>query len=267
MKGPFTIICRNHSGSRVLCEAFRQNGFWMGSCENKTRDAREISHFMPEVRKLVEAAFRYPELPPAKKERLQQKMRKLVAKVEDNCPDPESKIAYGWKRVITTFTVQIFLEAFPAGKVVHLIRDGRDVMLSRSIQKMSRLDDPFYRLVVFGDANMSEYRGRPLTTEVIEAYRNEIEMIYWTTVVGFGMKGRMYPRQYLEVLYEDLCSSPVATLSRIFEFLEVPFYPQTKAWAVENVHTTRICKWKNDEQQLKDAISLGEPLLRKLGYL
>jgi len=267
MKGPFTIMCRNHSGSRLLTEAFLQNDFWMGLCDKKTKDAKEFSHKKPEVRHLVQEAFRYSEMPQAEKKQLQQTMRELVEASKNNCPDPASRIAYGWKRIITTFTIQIFLEAYPEGKAIHLIRDGRDAMLSRSRQKMSHLDDPFNRLVVFGNASVSQYRGKPLTPEVIEAYRNEIEMEYWVTAVRFGMRGRMYDKQYMEVFYEDLCRRPAKTLVRVFEFLEVPFYLQTREWIVANASTARIGKWKHCGDEIKDAIRIGEPLLRELGYL
>jgi hypothetical protein len=267
MKGPYTIICRNHSGSRLLCEAFRQNGFWMGMCDNKTRDASEFSRKRPEVKYLVEEAFRYSEMSRSEKEQLQQTMRELVEASKNNCPNPEDKIAYGWKRVITTFTVQIFLEAFPEAKAIHLIRDGRDVMLSRAKYMMSHLDDPFYRLVVFGDRSISQYRGKPLTPEIIEEYRNELEMVYWDTIVRFGMRGRIYQDQYMEVLYEDLCRHPDQTLARIFEFLKVPFHRKTREWIVANSSTARISKWEKCGDEIKDAIEIGEPLLQELGYL
>src|SRR5262245_54384720 len=266
MKGPFVIFCRNHSGSRMLCEAFRQNGFWMGSCENRSRDAEEFADEKPEIRHLVREAFRYRDLPRAQRQRLQEILRGLAGTIERNCPDPERRAAYGWKRIITTFTVEIFLDAFPEGKAVHLIRDGRDVMLSRAKRKIGHLEDPFNRLVVFGNADVSEYRGKRLTPELVEEYRNEIEMQYWVTAVRFGMRGRVDPERYLEVFYEDLCRRPLDTLATVFAFLDVPFRPSAEAWIAANVFTARIGKWMEHEAALQPAISIGEPLLRELGY-
>jgi len=266
MKGPFTIIFRGHSGSRLLCEAFLQNDFWMGLCETKTRDAREFGYRNHEVRRLIKAAFLYPEASPAEKARLQKRMRNLVQNSKNFCPNPASKIAYGWKQAITTFTIQIFLDAYPHAKAIHLIRDGRDVMLSR-LGRISKMDDPLVRLMVFGDANVTEYRGKPLTPEVVEEYRNEIELRHWVTVVRFGMRGRMYANQYMEVRYEELCHRPVETLGRVFEFLEVPFYQKTKEWVLSESSNQRIGKWKDYQQQSIEAVKIGEPLLQELGYL
>ncbi len=268
MKGPFTIICRNHSGSRLLCEAFLQNSFWMGRCENKQRDAQEFSLKKPEVRHLIEEAFRYSELSETQKEELQETMRRLVQNCRNHCPDPESRVAYGWKRIITTFAVEIFLDAFPDGKVIHLIRDGRDVMLSRAKNKVGHLDDPFNRLLVFGDASVSEYQGRPLTEAVIEEFRNQLEMQFWVSMVRFGMKGRVYKNQYMEVSYEELCRSPAETLNAVFEFLNVPFQPRAKDWITRNASIERIGKWKQcPGDELAGGIRLGEALLVELGYV
>ena len=268
MKGPFTIMCRNHSGSRMLCEAFRQNGFWMGLSEDEARDAEEFAQQRPEIRHLVQEAFRYSTLAPDERQGLQRLMRKLVEESKGNCPDPEARVAYGWKRIITTFTVEIFLDAYPQGKAVHLIRDGRDVMLTRAKYKMARLKDPFNALVVFGDAGVSTYRGQPLTPEVIAAYRNELEMRYWVTMVEFGRRGRSYPDQYLEVFYEDLCRQPVGTLEKVFDFLEVEFCSSAREWARRNAHTKSIGKWQRvGSAELQDAVAIGKPLLRELDYL
>jgi hypothetical protein len=239
----------------------------MGMSDNKTGDTKELSpNRRPEVTFLVQEAFRYSELSQTEKEQLQQKMRELVETVRHNCPNPDSMIGYGWKLGITIFTVEIFLEAFPEGKVIHLIRDGRDVMLSRR-KRSKKLDDPFNKLVVLGDASVSQYRGQPLTSQVIKKYRNELEMHHWVTAVRFGMRGRRFKDQYMEILYEELCTRPVETLAKVFGFLEVPFYPQTSEWIVANASTARIGKWKQHGDEINDAIKIGEPLLRELGYL
>ena len=267
MKGPFPIFCRGHSGGRLLAEAFIQNGFWMGLSEGKTRDAMEFSQRNPEVQHLVREAFHYPDMTASEKLAVQQRLRDLVGLSRNNCPDPEARVAYGWKRAITTFMVQIFFDAYPQGKAVHLIRDGRDVMLSRLNRRMNGLDTPLNRLVVFGDEKIEEFLGEPLTKRTIKHMRDEIEMQHWVTAVEFGRRGRNYNGRYLEVRYEDLCSHPVETLTAVFEFLGTPFRPEARAWAAANASTQRIGKWKTNQQELENAIKIGEPLLRELGYV
>jgi hypothetical protein len=240
---------------------------WMGVSDNQQRDSKEFDQKNPVVRYLVQAGFRYSELTERPKLELQRLMSGLVEQSKGNCPDPEDRIAFGWKRAITTFTCEIFLDAYPEAKTVHLIRDGRDVMLSRLQSRMKKLDDPFNRLVVFGDPSVSEYRGKPLTQSVIEEYRNEIEMHHWVTAVSFGLKAAKYADRYLDVRYEDLCSRPEETMTRVFEFLDVPFSEEARTWVKGNVSVQAIGKWKGREAELEDAIRIGEPLLKRFGYI
>lgn len=237
----------------------------MGLSDNEQRDASEFSQGKAEVRQLVRAAFRYPEMTNAEKKRVQGVMISLVEGSKRNCPDPENRVAFGWKRPVTTFTCEIFLDAYPEAKTIHLVRDGRDVMLSRLNFRMKNLHLPINRLVVFGDAAVSSYRGQPLT-EAVAAFRNEIEMHHWVTAVRFGMRGRQYGDRYLEIRYEDLCRYPARTLSTVFEFLDVPFLETVRDWITEKASVRGIEKWKGREEELSDAIRIGEPLLKQLGY-
>ena len=250
----------------MLCEAFRQNGMWMGQADTKHRDSREFSQKIPEIRYLVESGFRYGDAAGGEQAEMRSRLDALVAASRDGCADPEGRPAFGWKRAITTFTIDIFLDAFPEGKIVHLLRDGRDCMLSRLDERMRALDDPFNRLVVFGDAHVREYAGEPLTQETVEKYRNEIEMTHWNTVLEFGLRGRRHPDRYLEVKYEDLCLDPAPALGRVFQFLDVPYRQQARDWIVANAYPASIGKWRGREAELADAIKIGEPLLRELGY-
>lgn len=267
MKGPFPIICRGHSGGRLLAEAYIQNGFWMGETNEKTKDDMEFSQRIPLVRELAHAGFRYSSMTPAEQEQVRQKMRGLVEASKNHCPNPADYVAFGWKRAVTTFMVEITMDAYPEAKVVHLIRDGRDTMLSRLDSRMRKLDDPGNRLMIFGDEHVSHYRGQPLSRELVEEYRNEIEMEHWVTAVRFGMRGRKYAERYMEVLYEDLCSHPAETLGRVFEFLEVPYRAEARAWVIANASAARMGKWKANHEELKDAIAIGAPLLEELGYV
>ena len=239
----------------------------MGVSDNEQRDAKEFAQTKPAVRYLIQDAFRYSRLDDAEKRQLQTIMTTLVERSKGNCPVPQEKIAFGWKRSITTFACEIFLDAYPEAKTVHLLRDGRDAMLSRLDSRMSTLNDPVNSLVVFGDPSIATYRGKLLTPDVVAEYRNEIEMHHWVTAVRFGMKGRRYGDRYLEIRYEDLCQSPVQTLGTVFDFLDLPFRAEARSWIRDNASVRSIGKWIGREEELADAIRIGEPLLKELGYV
>jgi hypothetical protein len=84
---------------------------------------------------------------------------------------------------------------FPAAKVIHLIRDPRDVFLSRTKAKWSA--------------------GRSRLAQAL-AYRAQFDM-------ARRIGPRLFGESYLEVHYEEILSSPHAELGRICSLLGVPF--------------------------------------------
>lgn len=260
------IFCRGHSGGRVVCEAFIRNGIDMGRV---APDRKDTDWFTPDdnpaVRRLVEGGFRYPELSAADQAAWQ---RETVACIRNYAAaEIHGSGPFGWKMGVTLFMMPMVLDAFPEARVIHLVRDGRDVMLSRLDARMdfrSRLN----RLAVFGDPDTDRWRGRPLDRESVEAHRNEIEMQHWVTAVEFGLRCRAYGDRYLEVRYEDICRSPAAEFERIFDFLKVPFRADTRNWLGRSVTTDRIGKWRNlPAEELAPALAIGADLLKRLGYV
>ncbi len=109
----------------------------------------------------------------------------------------EGKRRWGEKTPYYVLHMPLLLEMFPGAKFIHVIRDGRDVLLSL----FGRQDD-------FGVYNT--YYGAK----------------YWEHYVATGQhlgRARLTPKQYLEVRYEDLVTAPEPVLRRILWFLGEPF--------------------------------------------
>jgi Sulfotransferase family len=267
VKGPYPIVCRGHSGSRLLCEAFMVNRMWMGLTTQKEKDTTGFGQGNAAVRRMIRGGFRFGDLQEDERSELQDALRNLTRSVYESCPDPHTTVAYGWKRPIMAFAVELILETYQDAKVVHLIRDGRDVMLSRLNWRMNHLQDRVNRLTVFGDDRVTSYAGKPFTPENVDEHRNELEMIHWVTSVTAAMKGRRFAGRYMEVRYEDLCTDPLSTLEKVFGFLDVPFRDETRHWIVGHASSRAIGKWRGKEGELAPAIAIGQPLLKELGYI
>ncbi len=84
---------------------------------------------------------------------------------------------------------------FPNTRILHIVRDPRDVFLSRKKADWSKDRHDFLQLL---------------------AYRAQFAMSR-----RFGQ--RLFEERYLEVRYEDLLSTPQDTLERICSFLSVPY--------------------------------------------
>ncbi len=89
----------------------------------------------------------------------------------------------------------VFHKAFPQGKIIHMVRDPRDVYLSRIKADWSRS-----------------------RTDILQflAYRAQYDM-------GHQIGLRLFGDNYLEIHYEELLKQPEIELRRICDLLDVPF--------------------------------------------
>ncbi len=264
---PYPIFCRGHSGGRLLCELFIRNDIQMGNISPEKRDTTFFSADNSQLREIILNAYSYLNATTEIKQHYQDVMQNCVSEFY-NTQIPEKQKKYGWKHGISLFSMIVLLETFPNSRVVHLIRDGRDVMLSRLNARIENLADPLNRLAVFCDPNIESFAGLPLNEETVKNYRNALEIQHWVTAVEFGLQGRNYPTQYLEIKYEELCDHPIEIAQQIFNFLEIPFLESAKVWLSQAVYHGRIGKWKNlSDTELQLPLKIATPLLRKLGYL
>ncbi len=84
-------------------------------------------------------------------------------------------------------------DLLPEAHFIHVIRDGRDVVLS-------------YRGLWFGPGDDLE--------QAAAFWRNEVQATQWT--------GRLLPH-YLEIRYEDLVTDPEGTLKSVCSYLDLPY--------------------------------------------
>jgi tetratricopeptide (TPR) repeat protein len=154
---------------------------------------------------------------------------------------------------------------FPDSPLIHVIRDGRDVVCS-----LLRMD-----------------WHNPKTGERLEITRSaRLAADYWARAVRAGRLARQKPslaQRYYEVRYEALAREPVPTLQGLFAFLQEPWDPvvlryheQQRNLAGESsadqvskkLYTTAIGRWQHDlrpedEQAVK---AVAGDLLIELGY-
>ncbi len=151
---------------------------------------------------------------------------------------------------------------FPDARIIHIIRDGRDVALSLHKRGWSR--------------PLPWDRDRGLMAAGL----------YWEWIVRKGRKlGSMLRPDYLEVRYEDLVEQPAATLERLAAFLAHDLnYERIQRVSIGSVKTpltsfpeelkgmqfTPVGRWKNRDKFSPNQLVLFESLsgdyLQSLGY-
>lgn len=264
-RGPLVVFGRGHCGGRILAEAYHRNDIYMGRLSKKNRDTRGMGLKSSWMIAIAKGAYGYPSAPVEEREELERILERRVEALRHEAAGRP----FGWKVGSSILCIEILLNTHPEARVVHLIRDGRDVCLSRLAARLRprHISKPENKIAVFGHADVTHWKGVPLERAVEdETLRNELEMVHWKTATEFGLRGRAFPEQYREVRYEQLCASPVTTLERVFSFIGVPLAPRVREWAAESIHATRIGKWKGRESELEETFRLGQPLLSELDY-
>ena len=95
------------------------------------------------------------------------------------------------------------MDRWPDARIVHVLRDGRDVVCSMREHPDRRWVDGHW--------------VKELNPRSVEEYARR-----WVSDTAAGMRWRGDPR-YLEVRYEDLVRAPEATLAEVLTFLGEPF--------------------------------------------
>jgi hypothetical protein len=154
---------------------------------------------------------------------------------------------------------------FPDSPLVHVIRDGRDVICS--LLTMDWID--------------------PKTRKPLGYTRDARKAAeYWVRAVRAGQAAARHPglaARYMEIRYEQLVTDPKPTLEQLFDFIKEPwdpavlqFHKQQRNLAGESsaeqvsqeLYTSAVARWERDLKPVDKAAvkEVAGELLRELGY-
>jgi hypothetical protein len=198
------------------------------------------------------------------------------------------------KRIIgdksPTYQLKEMAELFPDAKVIHILRDGRDVAVSMAFHRSKETDrymspkmaaqlDEHMRTL-----NMSEsLSGLPddFVAHAAKIWREEVTQCMTDGREKFG-------NNYREVTYEDLIALPSVTVEKLFAFIGVLHDPQTVNECLRKASFKKLSggreqgvqdnksffrkgiagDWKNTftEKNLKTFDDISGDLMKTLGY-
>ena len=162
-----------------------------------------------------------------------------------------------------SFVVGAAVRAYPQSTVLHIIRDGRDVVCSLLakgwLREREGHDDARKPFGVHPRAWVEPDR-RDEFTHAREAARAAWA---WRRYVSAA---RAAPAHTLEVRYEDIAADPAAAAALIAARLETD--PEPLAEALAAVHSRSVGRWRRDltAAQVADVEGEAGTLLRELGY-
>ncbi len=177
--------------------------------------------------------------------------RDIVCRMYETYARKEGKPRWGEKTPEYVKELPTLRRVFPDAKIIHIIRDGRDVAHSW-VQKR------------FGPQN----------------YYTAAQA--WKLRVNLGRReGRSSPETYHEVRFEELLANPSGTMRAVCEFLDEPYVDDLlrptpppgdlsswKPWQLNSIATGNMGKWRSNLSPGERALfeSVAGDLLRQLGY-
>jgi uncharacterized membrane protein YkvA (DUF1232 family) len=200
-------------------------GWDAGTIETMQRDSRSQRHFI---------------------ERFHQEIQRRTGKPVWAEKTPRNVTRFGFVR-----------RHFPNVKIIHVVRDGRDVVCSLRQKSFAKLDG------AAADSTAAAQRCA----------------VQWRQSVRAGLRHRGHPN-YLEIRYEDLVHTPEPTLRTLLNFLDIPWDDQIlharpeaildpyETRATQPITPTSVARWHTDlpPQDLTAIHPLITPTLTELGY-
>ena len=134
---PMVVVAKGHSGTRFLAQALEANGTFMGADLNPMHDSLAWAE---EFAKPLILSTWFPDFGPPESPELSASIDRLLENTLHRYSGGTTPAGpWGWKGS-TTFVMGPLSRRLPRLRVVHLIRDGRDVALSED----GHLNLPFW---------------------------------------------------------------------------------------------------------------------------
>jgi hypothetical protein len=163
-----------------------------------------------------------------------------------------------------SLVVRVAVRAYPRATVLHIVRDGRDVVCSL-------LEKGWLRDARGGRDDAGLRYGGHVRAWVEPERREEFAQASEATRAAWAWRryltaARSAPEHTLELRYEELAVDPRAAAAAIAERLESE--PEPLAEALSSVHARSVGRWERDlsAEQVADVEREAGALLRELGY-
>ena len=257
---PVVIFGTGGSGTRVLATLAREAGYFMGTNLNRPGDSADLGQFTGEwanhyLRRSnwveetwqgpVREKFGYPQA-------MAVAFREAIEGHRSALDDDEAP--WGWKAPRTVLILPFVHEMYPVAKVVHLVRDGRDIAYSKNQNQLRR------------------HGHRVLPPSDKRVPRAQASIMFWSRVnLAAARYGeRILSDNYLLLRYEDVCADPGEAAVRLVDVVGCPIAADDiRRAAVGLVRPSEsLGRWREREPGKTRALErLGGEALREFGYL
>ncbi len=253
---PILIGATGGSGTRLLRDILESAGVFMGAGDgvNFAGDAMVFEPFLDEFINpiLLETGsldYQISDLSPQLRQRALHTMRQVLR--DYLTTRPRTALLWGWKNPRTMYVMPIIRHVLPNLKFIHLVRDGRDMSVSKNQVQFLK-----HFAALFAAAP-------PVEGDSLSSFR------LWCKANGDAAANaaRHSKDTYLQVRFEDLVSTPNEEVARILNFVGSKNGGAEYLAAIPK-RPESLGRWRHelDELVLQQMIAENGDELRRLGY-
>ncbi|HEY0837274.1 MAG TPA: sulfotransferase, partial [Azospirillum sp.] len=205
---PIVIGATGGSGTRMVRAVLERAGVFMGTIVNETGDCMLFEPLLDRLVNPVLTAtrsldYRAADLPPELLREGVALYRQAVAR--HLAEAPAHARAWGWKNPRSLYLLPIIAAAFPRLRVVHVVRDGRDMALSRNRLQLAK-----HYAALFGEP-------APVDDPLAACRLWEA-----TNRTAADWAGRELGGRYIRLSFEDICAAPERAVDHLLGRLGLP---------------------------------------------
>lgn len=263
---PLIVIGMHRSGTSLVASLLSQAGVHLGADSNAHEESGFFRELNKEVFRAAHADWDWPlGMGPALEDETLR--RNLVAHLVEACTSKAARAflgrrfghadlrtqegPWGWKDPRNTYTLPLWLEAFPDARVVNVYRDGVDVaasLVARERKRAGRLHNP-----IRSSRCLQPDLAFELWAEYVEASLRATE--------------NLDPAQVRDVRYERLVAEPETLVAELLRFVGLDPIDSRIAPLVEQIDAKRGFDARNDPEwvAIRHARS-SHPLMQRLAY-
>jgi len=247
---PIVIMARGHSGTRLSAQVLTMLGCAMGAGPEKPSWDILDQRFARTLRALSRSNLH---LPPASRSSpddlqcFQRDVHRFMTNLGDR------SLGWGWKLPETYLLGNFVAASFPEARLVHMVRDGRDVAF-----KYHRTDRPEQHL---GRRTLEHLgmRGQPHHVQAAASWAFQVER--------FLRFSKRWPHPIHTLSFEALLRDPEGEMEQLAAFAGRPMTDECRRMLQGQVNPAKIGEYRrHDPAQVAEIEARIGPTLRKVGY-
>lgn len=247
---PLVIGGIGGSGTRVVARLVRHAGYDLGTDLNRSEDAVQLRLFhLAWVNPFLAAEKRGGTLSPEQTRQMNEDFRRAVGAHFAGCTTSNSR--WGWKAPRSIYLLPFLHSHFPKMKFIHVIRDGRDMALSKNQSQLRKHG------AVLLNRWERWFNSEPVNSLLVWHRVNLRAASYGET----ALRGN-----YHLLRFEEMCQQPIETTARLFLFLGADADAKQTASA-EISAPSSVGRWRACHPARRAKFERFASSLREFGYL